>query len=277
MNMIMKKISIIIIMVQVLFSCKKNDFKISNLNSNEITILGHGGMGIGSSYPMNSYESIMKSMNRGAQGSEIDVQLTKDSVLVAYHNNDLSDQTNLVGLINDLNWSEIKDAQYTVTPYLNYSILALDELFSNIENIKDYKFTFDCKLVTNNNMSDYQDAYVNALSKIIDVYDLKDNVYIESQSTNFLVKLKNKNVDYKLFVYPGTFEDGLETALSLDLYGITISTSKITKEQIEIAHNNNLYIAIWNTHSRKKNREAINKSPDFIQTDKVEYLVKLLD
>lgn len=273
----MKKYSVSIILLIFLFiACKKEDFNIDNLND-EIIILGHGGMGIGQAYPMDSFESILKCINSGANGSEMDVQLTKDSVLVAYHSKDLSDNTNLSGVINDLNWNEIKNAYYVNTPYLNYKIISLDQLFSNIDNIRDYKFTFDCKLYTNKNSTDFQNIFANSIVKIIDKFGIENCVYIESQSKDFLIKLKGKNENYKLFIYPSSFENGLKTALDLDLYGITISTEDISKDQIEIAHSNNLYVAIWNTHSKNKNIEAVKKNPDFIQTDRVEHLVRLLE
>lgn len=273
----MKKIIFSCIVFFVIISCKKEEFNIQNLNGNKITALGHAGMGVGNTYPMNSSESILKCLNLGMDGTEFDVQMTKDSVLVLYHGHDLSHDTNLKGVINSLNWSEVKDAYYTATPYLNYSIISLEHLFSNIESIQKYKFTFDCKLYSStNNISQFYESYINAVVKIIQKYQIENNVYIESQSEEFLDLFKNKKPDSKLFIYPSSFESGLNIALSKDLYGITISTRSITKEQIKIAHDNNLLVAIWNAHSESDNVEAINKNPDFIQTDNVKNLIKLL-
>jgi glycerophosphoryl diester phosphodiesterase len=273
----MKKSILFCLIVSIISACEKEEFNTINLNGNRITVLGHGGMGVASAYPMNSFESIAYALNLGVDGSEIDVQMTKDSVLVAYHNDDLSSNTNLKGPINSLNWDEIKYAKYTTTPYLDYSIISLEQLFSNIENIQKYKFTFDCKLYTNNNnKSQFQESYINAVINLLQKHQIENNVYIESQSVEFLKLFRNKKPYYKLFIYPSSFQSGLDIALSLGLYGITISTRNITKEQIEIAHDNNLLVAIWNTHSESDNIEAIKKNPDFIQTDKVKNLIKLL-
>jgi glycerophosphoryl diester phosphodiesterase len=273
----MKKLLIFCLIFSIIISCKKEEFNIVNLNGNRITALGHAGMGVGNTYPMDSYESILKCLNLGMDGTELDVQMTKDSVLVAYHGQDLSDATNLKGLINSLNWNEIKNAHYSQTPYLDYSIISLEQLFSNIENIQKYKFTFDCKLYTNtNNSNRFFESYINAVVNLIQKHQIEKNIYIESQSVEFLTLFKTKKPDYKLFIYPSSFESGIDIALSKGLFGITISTQDITKKQIEIAHDNNLLVAIWNTHSESDNIEAINKSPDFIQTDKVKNLVKLL-
>jgi glycerophosphoryl diester phosphodiesterase len=273
----MKKPIIFCLIFSIISACKKEEFNIVNLNGNKITALGHAGMGIGNTYPMNSFESITKCLSLEMDGTELDVQMTKDSVLIAYHDQDLSENTNIKGLINSLNWSEIKPAFYNQTPYLNYSIMSLEELFSNTKNLQKYKFTFDCKLYTNNkNMGQFYATYINAVVNLIEKFQLENNVFIESQSVEFLTAFKNTKPDYRLFIYPSSFESGLDIALSLGIFGITISTHDISKEQIEIAHNNNLFVAIWNTHSETDNIESIHKNPDYIQTDKVKNLVKLL-
>ena len=82
-----------------MFSCKKNKEEILNLNNNKIDVLGHAGMGISSLYPINSAESLLACLHSGADGTELDVQLTMDNVLVAFHDASLSDKTNLSGII----------------------------------------------------------------------------------------------------------------------------------------------------------------------------------
>ena len=152
----------------ILNSCKKEEFKIENLNGNKITALGHAGMGIGYTYPMDSFESISYCLNLGMDGTEFDVQMTKDSILVAYHDQFLSESTNFKGLINSLPWEELKTAHFTQTPYLNYSIVSLEQLFSHLKNIHQYTFTFDCKLYTqSDNVKSYYATYINAILNII--------------------------------------------------------------------------------------------------------------
>ena len=269
------KISFLLIVNLFLLSCAKEDFSINNLEGNKIKIIGHGGMGIGSTYPMDSYESITKCLLLGADGVEFDVQMTKDSVLILFHNRDLSQGTNLKGEINTLLWHEIKHTFSIDFPYFNYSLISLDDLFSNIDNLHRYYYTFDCKLYSGQGNDAYEDTYINALVRILEKYELKNNAYIESSSKSFLTKLKDKNPEYKLFIYPTSFENGLQTAIDLNLYGITISTSIVTKEQIQLAHQHGIRVAIWNIHSQSENIKAIKKNPDIIQTDNLAHLLKI--
>ena len=265
-----------IILIILFSSCQKETFNINNLNG-DILVMGHGGMGGSHPYPMNTFESIMYCINFGTDGTEIDVQLTKDGVLVAYHDKELSNKTNKCGLVNDYDWSDLKSAYYTNVPYLNFSILSLDQLFSNIDNLHEHKFIFDCKLYSDEDSLIFYNSFINSFREIINKYSLQNNIYFESQNTDFIIKLKNENPEYKLFIYSQSFEIGLDIALNLELFGITISTDKISKEEIKIAHSNNLFVSIWNVNSKNENIAAINKNPDCIQTDKVKHLVNLLD
>jgi len=263
--------------VTLLLGCKKTEFEIENLNGNQITVLGHGGMGVKSTYPMNSIESVLKCLALGANGSELDIQMTKDKVLILFHDEKLSGKTHLQGIVNNLSWDEIKNAYYKETPYLNYTLVSLEQLLSQIKNIQAYTFTFDCKLYTNQEDRDkYYIDYCDALIHIIEKYQLENTVCIESQDETFLNYLKQQRPNYKLFIYPSSFESGFNVALNLNLFGITISTKDITKEQIKLAHQNNLRVAIWNIHSVSDNKEAIRKNPDYIQADNLQNLLNLL-
>lgn len=258
-------------------SCEKEIiiFEIDNLNRNLITVLGHGGMGIASTYPMNSYESIANCLNLGTDGAEIDVQMTKDGVLVAFHDYDLSVKTDLKGVVNSLTWNQIKNGHYNETPYMSYSLISLEQLFSNITNVDTYRFTLDCKLYRETNDDEaYFNQFSDAIIEIVERYNLQRNILIESGDEAFLKILQRKR--NRLFIYPQNFEEGLNAAKALGLYGITISTDIVSAEQIQMAHDANVRVAVWNVHSEKENYDAVQKNPDFIQTDNVKYLVNLL-
>jgi len=126
------------------------------------------------------------------------------------------------------------------------------------------------------NIKDYSIITLEPLIKLIQKHELEDNIYIESRSAEFLTILKAKAPGCKLFIYPVSFESGLEQALSLGLFGITISTRDITIDQIKIADENTLMVALWNVHTESDHIEAINKNPDVIQTGNVKNLVKLI-
>ncbi|MDR0437952.1 MAG: glycerophosphodiester phosphodiesterase family protein [Bacteroidales bacterium] len=265
----------------IFFCCKKERFVIENLSGNRIHIVGHAGMGFHNLLPKNSYEALMKALNLGADGVEMDVQMTKDSVLVLFHDEDLSPGSNMRGRIYDYTWSELQHAYHVkVGSPLTYSLISLDELFSNIPNLHRYSYTFDNKLhpiseYDSLSAEAYINTHINALIRIVEKYDLSKNANIESYNTYFLTTLKQKKPNYRLFAYL-PFDEGLEIALALDLYGITIESARITKEQVQLAHQHHIRSAVFDANSNGKNIEAIRKSPDIIQTDRLEHLLKTL-
>lgn len=271
----MKNRIALFVILFVVSSCQKEDFDVLNLNNNKVSVLGHGGMGIGQIYPMNSYESILNCLSLGADGTELDVQMTKDSVLVAFHDVSLEHSTNISGQIFNKAWNEISNAKYNDTPYTNYNLITLDELFSNLANLNDYTFFFDCKNYNPDTTSSYLNTFNNALIRIIDKYNLANNVYIEFKRKELIKSLKTKRPNLKIFVY-SNFDLAFEIVDEFQLQGITNSVDNISKEEVLKAHDNGIMIAVFNTHSKNRNIDAIEKNVDFIQSDKVRHLIKLL-
>ena len=261
-----------------MFSCKKNKEEILNLNNNKIDVLGHAGMGISSLYPINSAESLLACLHSGADGTELDVQLTMDNVLVAFHDASLSDKTNLSGIIRQHTWLELQDGNYNTIPYLTYKIVRISDFFDNYQNYPDNIFTFDIKLnpESTEDYYNYMDEFTNEIVALFSNYNLYTNCYIESQSSEFISILTIKNEQIKQFIYPQTFNEGLAIAQNLNLFGITINTEHINKEQVKTAHNLGFFITIWGVHSNNENQKAVSKFPDFIQTDKLDHLIKYL-
>jgi len=271
----MKNIVFLCALLLAISSCKKNNFDIINLNGNKISALGHGGMGIANAYPLNSFESILKSLNIGADGTEIDVQMTKDSVLVAFHSGSLDNKTTASGRIFNKTWDQIKEARYTDPIYSNYRIINLDELFSNVKNSNEYSFFFDCKNFNPDTSEFYVNTFSNAILKIIDKYQLEENTYIELKRLDIIKALKNKRPDLKIFIYT-SFAAAFEIANQCNLQGIVVPVDNVTKEEVVKAHNSGIMVAVFNAHSKNRNIDAIEKQVDFIQSDKLKHLLKLL-
>ena len=232
-------------------------------------------MGISSQYPFNSFESISNALNIGAEGVEIDIQMTKDSVLVLFHDRTLQEQTDLEGLIYDQNWDDLKEATYKNPLFAEYKIVSLDQLFEHLKKVKDYQFFLDFKLYQPDNSDSYVSTYINAVIKTIEKHQLENNVLLSFFQQKYLEKLKLVRPNYKL-VINNSFENGILLADDLNAYGIILNNDNVTKSQIEQAHEEGIRVYLFGTYSRSDNLDAIEKHPDFILTDKVNHLVKVL-
>lgn len=274
----MKSILYIASLVLLFSSCSKEEFTIQNLNNNKIDVLGHAGSGISNLYPINSMESFIRCFTDGANGTELDVQLTKDSVLVAFHDESLENSTNLEGLVRSKTWDEISQGYYDVVPYTEYNIVRVRDLLDNAST-SDRIFTFDIKKrpAEQEDVLQYYGCFARTLKKLFDDYDLYNRAFVEAQYEAFIVALQNESPAIRQFIFPQVFEDGLAIAQARGLYGITISTHNINKEQVTQAHDLGFHVTIWDVSKRPEIREAVRKNPDMIQTDNVPYLVKILE
>lgn len=257
------------------FSCNKQELLVKN---SEVMALGSGGMGITNLYPMNSYESILQCLYLGADGTEIDIQMTRDSILVAYHDEELSASTGMEGSINNYSWEELEEASYNAAPYTDYGLVRLDTLFSKLGNPDDYIFSFDCKLF--NSSDDYNlfiKKYVAAIIALLEAYQMEGNVLIESRDRAFLEYFKGQRAQYQFYINHPSFEEALVAAEELGLAGIIMDAEEISAEEIAEAHEKGLYVQVWGTDNKGQNIEAINKKPDYIQANDIQSLVDLVN
>lgn len=237
--------------------------------------MGHRGMGKGSLYPGNSFESIEQVLKIGADGTEIDVQITKDSVLVIFHNEDLSTKTNCSGVLRDYDWAELDSCTYRSTVSQNIHLISVDDLFSRIPDIQNYYFSFDTKFFPGDKpRTPYYRQFVYAIRQVIDEHDMHNRVFIEAGDIEFLRMLRQNDVRTLRFVTGAKFKDALRIAENLGLYGIGIG-SKITRRQISIAHDKGFRVMTWTPKTPRGNIKAINKNPDFIQTDQPDHMLQV--
>ena len=83
-------------------------------------------MGFYSVYPPNSWPGFESCLNRGADGTEMDIHMTKDSVLVITHSSNLEETTSCSGDIMDLNWNEMNNCEVKSKFFKNSKLLSLE-------------------------------------------------------------------------------------------------------------------------------------------------------
>lgn len=270
--------SILLTSLIFLAGCKKDPsvWKIENLNGDKILVFGHGGMGEKDRYPMDSYESLSTCLSLRPDGTEMDVCLSKDGVLVLCHGQDLSEQTGCTGLIKSKNWNELAGCKFKTPLFERAELIPVYYFLNKVVDRNTYIFTFDCK-VTLKDSSEYLELFAQALVDLIEKYNLVSNCFIESFNEDFLRLLHSKNEKLHLFLYSSNLAAGLESSKDLNLYGLTLDTDHISANGVKQAHAHGLRVTLFNTRTEHENLDAIAKSPDFIQTDKVDFLIHALE
>ncbi len=274
-------------------SCSSVDTDaIDNLHNGKILKLGHAGLGFTSlvnpfnPYPTNGITALKKAMDYGADGVEVDVQMTKDSVIVLFHDLTMEESTSLKGCIQEKNWSEIKDTPYELGGiydlFQSDKIMRLDSLLSWFQNMEEYPHIhFDTRIYNTCNKSEpyaYNGSLGPQLVKVLDEYNVPtDKVLIISTTKKFLEYLQEIQTQY-LLSYEETddFDKGLETVLDLGITSMTIKPKLLTSEKVAIAHKNNIQIVTFGAKSRSGTASLIELNPDVIHSNNIRALIDLL-
>lgn len=293
-NILYKKKKVLCLMICFLFSltgCKKaNIDSIKNLNNGNIWVIGHAGSGFQTGrnpVPSNSGSSIKKAIEAySADGVELDLQLSKDSVIVMFHDDLMDRLTECLGCISEKNFAEINQCKFrqdfAVNIFNEETVIDFENVLAKYsKNANRPRLFLDIKIFQscNQNNSTYVELFARKVANIIYQYNYESSVYVLTSNILFVETIRKNDPLGKIQIFKeagDTYEKSKATALEMKLNGIEIFNKDITKEQVQDAHNHNLWVIIFDTKDRKSVVSAVNKSPDGIETDNIPLLQQVL-
>lgn len=235
---------------------------ISNLENGRVITLGHAGMGTRSWHTANTLTSFKKALATGADGTEMDVQLTADGHLVAFH---------------DPHTKGLKCPMLIGQHTLEELRRCVPDLLTIGEAIgigwpAGSVISLDVKL----HLSEisHRERFADTLATIPSRYpDLR--ILMESPDTAFLRLLIDRDITTGLYLYTSDPEEAQRVARPMGLEGISIRSSLISREQVKASQQSDVRVMLWGTGTRHHNRAALLKGPDLIQSDRLPHMVKL--
>jgi glycerophosphoryl diester phosphodiesterase len=96
---------VIVLFCVVLAACGKNEFECTN--AGHIQIIAHRGVTYQSSE--NGLRALRQSVDIGLDGVEFDIQMTRDSQIVVFHDNDLLERVGVQGSIHNYTLHELQE------------------------------------------------------------------------------------------------------------------------------------------------------------------------
>ena len=231
-------------------------------------IIGHGGMGMGATTPMNSEAALSSAMTIGVDGVELDVQLSRDCVLVAYHAQDLAEETRCTGLIHAMEWSRLQACAVGGRDGTEHPLIRLDSLLPVLARTRPgTDFTLDAKLFAAGDWWTYLEAFSDAVAALEAAPVLKGRLLVECQVSELLDLLHRKAPDVPLFLYATDVPAALKKAADSGYAGITVRYDRITPEEVTMAHHRGLQVCLFGAGGRWSHRTALRSRPDRLQTD----------
>ncbi len=235
-------------------------------------VIGHRGMGMGSSWPENSLISIERAIELDVGGIEMDVQLTSDNQFVLFHDGDLKAKSTCEGALGDFTLAELQNCRLESATKKAY-IPALSEVFDLMEGTDLIAF-IDTKVprgMTTAENEAYFKRYNKALDSLLDQYTIDNNIFVEGD--RIFHESFASNYDLKRVMTSSDMSHNIMVGLDVGAVGVGIAEKNVSLEEIQQAHDEGFFVVCWSLTTKNKVKKSIDKGADYLQSDCVKYAV----
>lgn len=255
-------------------------------------VIGHAGSGFFTPMspfnplPPSSLAGIRAALARGADGVEIDIQLSRDSVPMLFHDEDLTNRTRAQGFISQHTAAELTQLAYTGGwPYdwfQHERIATLDALLSELAG--QPRFPYLHLDLHEHDDANFEQPYarspalVRALGRTLRRYQVPPaRLLILTEYTPSLAQLRRELPGVALGLeITDRFEERLPEAVAAHIDAVVLSKYVITPERVAQAHARGLQVVVFGGRSRKAVQRLLGCRPDGIEVDNVPLLLGLL-
>ncbi len=241
-----------------------------------IVVTGHrGAAGLA---PENTLAAIQKGLDNRVDRIEIDVQQTKDKVVISLHDVSIDRTTNGTGLVKDMTYSEVLKFNTVGNfseKYENEKVPTLDEVLKLVNG--QAVLVIEIK-----NGNDYYPGIEQRVGDAVNKFKAKPWVIVHSFNDEVLIKVRDidKNIElHKLFYVDFPFiqliYDGKFRITNLEHYNYVTEISTFytftTQRLVDDVHALNKKINVWTVNDSIKINRLINMGVDGIITDHPDY------
>lgn len=212
--------------------------------------------------PENTITSIRSAIEMGVDAVEVDVMLTKDEIVVLHHDYSLKRMAKQPFEVAKLTYEELSKFYVEKLidgilvrekiPTLNEVLLELKD--ENITIIIDIKIPDSRK----------NEVIAEQIVDLVNEYELKDRVYVQSFDYNVLQEVRQRDSEMKigqiLFVYAGNLRN-----LDVDFY--TVRQTMLSERLVRNARNLDREVWVWTVNIDRNINEVLKYDIHGIITD----------
>ena len=217
--------------------------------------------------PENTLDSFEKAREMGADGIELDVQLTKDGELVVFHDEKVDRVSDGIGYLKDLSFEELRklDVSKPVDGYgKRLQVPALREVF---ELLKDTGMTVNVEI--KNGIFPYPGIEEKTVS-LIHEYEMADRIWISSFNHEAVCRVKKLSPDLKCaFLFGDVMVGPYDYAkkLGMDALHPAIYHFLHDEDYIKQAHDLGLEVHAWTVNEKEYMQKLTADGIDAIITN----------
>jgi glycerophosphoryl diester phosphodiesterase len=241
----------------------------ASVENHKPLVIAHRGGALESTE--NTIDAFQRAVKIGADGIETDIRLTRDGVVVVYHDEYFGRVEGLperqrTRLISDLTYSEIT-AQTLIpvgddngsrrVPTFNDLLGNVKSVLLNIELKRGARF----------------DELVNKTITALKGFPELDRVVLEIPSLETAQKVRSAiGPRLKLHINPGyddsvPYSQALERVLKFKPHSISVSFKKLSREIVELAHKAGVEVWVWTVNSSDIAQAMALLGVDAVKTD----------
>ena len=216
--------------------------------------------------PENTFLSFYYGLTMNANGIETDVQLTKDNVLVLFHDATLDRVTDGKGNLCDYTFSELQSL-WVKKGDLKDKIITFEDFLTHFSKM-DLTFAIELK----------GDKTALPTAKILEKFNIREKVVITSFKINELLDFKKAMPDYKTGFLAQSIDD--ELLNQLKAYGIDEfcpDAKFVTKENVEKWRNLGFGVRAWGVVNEDLMKNAYYSGVDGMTVNFPDKLTELIE
>lgn len=248
-----------------------------NISPSNFMIIGHRGA---PKYaPEHTIPSYERALELGADFIEIDLQKTKDGVLVAMHDLQVDRTTNGKGKVNSFtllelkkldagSWFNKKHPIHSNSTYENLRIPTLEEIIEHFGN--EVNYYIEIKNTTEN--EGMEEELISILRKYELINEREFNLIIQSFSSKSLQKIHRLEPDLPLIQLlsinsPAVLTNNELNDIRTYAYGIGLHYDMVTADLIERVHEAKLVVHPYTVNNRRDIKNLLESGADGAFTD----------
>jgi glycerophosphoryl diester phosphodiesterase len=241
-------------------------------------IIAHRGGAL--EFTENTIPAFERALRLGSDGIETDLRLTRDGVVVIYHDDRFGRVEGLVPAQRTKRISDMTYRELRARPLVRVGeddgqsyVPTLGELLSTVKT-----GLLNIELKRGEDFDDLVDETVKILKRFSDL----DRVVLEPPDLDTAKKLRSElGPRLKLHINPGydrsvDYFTSLDRVLKFKPHSISINYKKVSLELIEMAHGAGVEVWVWTVDSREIARAMQLLGVDAIKTDRPQSLIDLI-
>ncbi|MBK8947615.1 MAG: glycerophosphodiester phosphodiesterase [Flavobacteriales bacterium] len=226
--------------------------------------LAHAGCGTACEAPANSALAVLEAMEHRVDGIELDVQLSADGVLVAFHPDRLELGTNGNGLVNERVWADLRRLSMEGRPEVR---LAQVKDLIRLDTSATLRWVLDIKLFAAGDWVPYLDRFAEALRALEAEVAARGRLRVECRDLEFLTRLHRSLPLLQLGLVATDPATALGEAHGRGILWVVLPVDRTQRNVVKAAHDLGLRVSTFGATTKGELREAWALGVDEVQLD----------